>query len=387
MKVHNIAVVGCGAFAREFHLPHIRANPRLALAVVCDLDRDAAEACARQFGAGRSTDDWKRVVDDPGIDLILLATHTQLRSALILPAIQAGKPVYVEKPLAATQAEMLAIVRASRRAGVPVCVGHNRRSSPAVLELRRLVAKVRDGRTGWLPSVDRSGQGGRAPIPEQRQMQMLIRVNDDCRSWKDWVFADPEGILFAEMVHFIDVALWLNATPPVRVFAEGSARGNFSLAIRFEDGSTTTVHHTLAGHFDAPKELIEVALNHVSITLDHNVEIRQWGLDDEPFRRTYPFTVHGGGPAGSGIEGYYEAVAKGIERARKDGTPPPFLTPDKGHARHLDRFLDCIESGAENPCDVADALVVTRVALKLLDSVRLGIPLPVGPEDWHVPAV
>ena len=387
MKTHQIAVVGCGAFARQFHLPNIRANPRLALATVCDLDRDVAEACAREFGGDRFTDDWHSVVNDPSIDLILLATHTQLRSEFILPAVRAGKPVYVEKPLAATQEEMVTIVRASRQAGVPVCVGHNRRSSPAVLELRRLVAKVRGGRIGWLPSVDRSDQGTREPVPEQRQMQMLIRVNDDCRSWKDWVFADPEGILFAEMVHFIDVALWLNAFPPVRVFAEGSARGNFTLAIRFEDGSTTTVHHTLAGHFDAPKELIEVALNHVSIVFDHHVELRQWGLEDEPFRTMYPFTVHGGSQAGSGIEAYYEAVAKGVERARKEGTPPPFLTPDKGHARHLDRFLDCIENGGENPCDVVDAVVVTRVALKLLQSIRLGIPLPVGPEDWHVPAV
>jgi len=387
VKVHKIAVVGCGAFARMVHLPNIQANPRLELVSVCDVDADAARACRAEFGARKAVEDWHEVVDDPDVEVILLATHTGLRSQLIVPAVHAGKPVYVEKPLAATQEEMLEIVRTARATGVPVCVGHNRRSSPAVLDLKRLVEKVRDGRVGWPPSVDRSEGGRRERIPEQHQMQILMRVNDDCRSWKDWIFSDPEGILFAEMVHFIDVALWLNSAPPVRVFAEGSARGNFSLCIRFQDGSLTTIHHTLAGHFDAPKELIEVSLHHVSLVLDHYVELRQWGLADEPLRRMYPFTAHGGGPEGRGIEAYYQAVAEGFERSRADGTPAPFLMPDKGHARHLDRFLDRIEGTGENPCDVADAVVVTRVAMKLLQSVRLGLPVAVGPEDWHIPAI
>jgi hypothetical protein len=63
------------------------------------------------------------------------------------------------------------------------------------------------------------------------------------------------------------------------------------------------------------------------------------------------------------------------------------VSPDKGHARHLDRFLDCIEGNSENPCDVVSAVVVTRITMKLLESIRLGHPLPIGPEDWHIPAV
>jgi hypothetical protein len=60
---------------------------------------------------------------------------------------------------------------------------------------------------------------------------------------------------------------------------------------------------------------------------------------------------------------------------------------DQGRARHLDRFLDCIEGNGENPCDVVSAVTVTRITLKLLESIRLGQPLPIGQEDRHVPAV
>ncbi|UCD28229.1 MAG: Gfo/Idh/MocA family oxidoreductase [Planctomycetota bacterium] len=387
MSIHRIAVVGCGAIARDFHIPNIMANPRIELALTCDVDSSAAKECARQFKAGRASADWHEVVEDPDIDLILLTTHTNLRGELILPALKAGKPVYVEKPLANSLTEMLEIVGAVRETKVPVCVGHNRRSSPGILDLKRLLKKAVQGEGGWLPSVDRSHAGTREKLPEEQQIQILMRVNDDVRSWKDWIYHDREGILFAEMVHFIDVALWLNPTAPVRVFAEGSARGNFSLLIRFQDGSLTTIQHTLCGHFDYPKELIEISANYVTLTLDHHVELRQRGLIDEPFRITYPFMQQAGEDRLEGIEGFHQAVTRTFEEAQKKGTQPAFITPDKGHAAHLDRFLDCIEGKGENPCDVVAAVVVTRIALKLLESVRLGLPLPIGPEDWHIPDV
>ncbi len=385
MDNHRVALVGCGAFARMFLLPNIAANPRLKLAVTCDIDATAAEQCRVQFNADRSCADWHEIMGAKDVDLIVLATHTNLRGQLIIPALKAGKPVYVEKPLASTQEEMIEIVRAVRSTRVPVCVGHNKRSSPAILDLQRLIAKARASGPGWAPSVDRT-QGRRQPIPEESQMQILMRVNDDCRSWGDWIFWDPEGILFAEMVHFVDLALLFNSSPPVRVFAEGSARGNFALTIRFQDGSLTTMQQTLVGHFDAPKELYEVSLNHVSLAVDHYVELRQRGLPDEPFRRTYAFRHEGHDREIGGIDAFHKAVSEGFEKARRTGGPPPFIMPDKGHAAHLDRFVDCVEGKGPNPCDVDAAVIVTRVTLKLLQSIRLGMPLNVGPEDYHLPA-
>jgi len=386
-NVHRVAVVGCGAISRLVHLPNIDANPRTKLAVTCDLDSAAAEECRQQYGAKRACTDFHDVVNDPGVDVIVCATHTNLRSELIVPALQAGKPVYVEKPLANTLDEMLEILRVTRSTGVPVCVGHNRRSSPAILELKRLLEKAIQGPGGWPPSIDRSDGGARQSLPEEKQIQMLIRVNDDCRSWMDWIYDDQEGILFAEMVHFIDVALWLNPSPPVRVFAEGSSRGNFTLLIRFQDGSLTTIQHTLGGHFDYPKELYEISANHVTLALDHHIELRQRGLSDEPFRTTYPFRYDPNLPAVDSIDAYHQAVTDTFEQARKGGGRPAYISPDKGLTAHLDRFLDCIEGKGENPCSVVDAVVVTRIALKLLQSVRLGVPLPIGSEDWHIPQV
>jgi predicted dehydrogenase len=382
---HRVAIVGCGALAQSAHLPNAKANPRIELIATCDLDRDAAEHCRVTFGAKRSETDWRKIVAASDIDLCILCTHTNLRGEFIVPALESGKAVYTEKPLAPSRKEMIEILQANRRTGRPVCVGHNRRSSPAVLEFKRLLDKAKSGAQATRPSVDRSGTRGR--LPEEDAMQLLIRVNDDIRSWKDWIFWDEEGILFSEMVHFIDIALWLNDAHPVRAFVEGSPRGNFTIILRFSDGSITTMQHTMVGNFDYPKELFEATTRNITIAMDQHMEIRQCGLADEPNQKLFPYDEGSGWATKLGMNGYMAELAAEQKRAANSGTPARWLGVNKGHAQHLDRFLDHIEGRAENPCDVESAVSVNRIALKLLESARLGTPVAVNPEDWHVPSV
>ncbi len=383
-KTHRVAVVGCGALAQHAHLPNTVANPRLKLVATCDVDPQVAAECAQKFGAQRHETDWRRIVEADDIDLIILATHINLRGELIIPALKAGKPVYTEKPLSASREEMVAIIRTVRETGVPVCVGHNRRSSPAVQELVRLIKKARTSTEVVRPSVDRSPD--RRPIAEQGQTQILIRINDDVRSWKDWIFWDEEGIMFAEMVHFIDLALLFHNSPPVKVYAEGSARGNFVMTLRYADGSIANFHHTLVGNFDYPKELFEVTLNQVSLAMEQHIEVRQCGLPDEPLVRTFPFE-----PAsaqwveGEGVSAYYAGLEKEHAAAAAEGRPLRWINVIKGHADQLDRFVTHLEGGGANPCDVESSVPVNRLALKFLESVRLGLPVAVGPEDWDLP--
>ncbi len=381
-KKHRVAVVGCGALAKLVHLPNCAANPRVELIATCDLDAENAAQCRAQFGARRAETDWRKVIAAPDVDLCILATHTNLRGGFILPALEAGKPVYTEKPLAGEIPEMLEIARAARRTGVPVCVGHNRRSSPAILEVKRLLDKARVT-DGARPTVDRNPRRDR--IPEEAGLQLLMRINDDARSWKDWIFRDEAGIIFAEMVHFIDLALWFNPGHPARVFAEGSPRGNFAIVIRFDDGSLTTLQHTMVGHFDYPKELLEATCRNTTIAMDQHLEVRQCGLADEACLKTFPYAAGCEWAAGAGMAGYMQSLQQERAAAAAANRPARWLNVDKGHARHLDRFLAHLEGHGENPCGVESAVPVTRLALKILQSVRLGLPVAVGPADWHVP--
>ena len=383
MKRHRVAVIGCGALAQGQHLPNAQKNPRIDLVCTCDISRKTADYCRTTFGARRAETDWRKVVKADDVDVIIVATQHSLRGPIIIPALENGKPVYTEKPLAPDRAEISNIVETSRRTGVPVCVGHNRRSSPAMIEFRRLVEKAYRTKNPLPASVDRSHE--RKIIVEEKATQMLFRINDDIRSWKGWIFGDAEGILFAEMVHFMDLALWLNRSVPVRVFAEGSVRGNFTILLRFADGSLTTIQHSLVGNFNYPKELFEVSANNITIALDQHFEIRQMGLTDEPLLQTFPYAKESAWAKQRGMTGYFREMEQEVARAAKKKEPFRMPGVNKGHYEHFDRFLTHLEGKGENPCDVEGAAAVNFITLKLLDSVRSGMPVVIGPEDWDIP--
>ncbi|MBU4286509.1 MAG: Gfo/Idh/MocA family oxidoreductase [Kiritimatiellae bacterium] len=383
MKKHRMAIIGCGAMSQGTHFPNAQKNPRVDLICACDINRSVAEQCCAKFGAQRAETDWRKVVEAKDIDLIVLGTQHNIRGEVIIPALRHGKPVYTEKPLAPSRKEMFDIVYASRETKAPVCVGHNRRSSPAILEFTRLLDKAWQTQTATPPAVDRSAE--RKHIAEEKQMQLLIRVNDDIRSWKGWIFRDEEGVFFAEMVHFIDLALLFNRSRPVRGFAEGSARGNFTMILRFADGSITTLFHTMVGNFDYPKELFEATVHNVTIAMDQHIEIRQSGLKDESQLKTFPFSEGCDWSKEQGMTGYFHEMTRERQRAEQAGETPRWLNVNKGHYAHMDRFLDHLEGHGPNPNDVASAVPVNLIALKLLESVRLGLPVAIGPEDWQIP--
>lgn len=369
------AVVGCGNIARDAHLPNIVRCEEVVLDTVCDIQPDAARRAAADFGARRWCTDWREVVGSEEIDLVVLCTHTGLRAELIVTCLRAGRPVYTEKPMAGSEEDLDKILRCARQTGVPCCVGHNRRSGPAVLEFKRLFDKAsRTGASGP-PSVDRSC--GRHPrVREERQAQLLLRVNDDSRSWKDWVFEDRMGIIFVEMVHFADLALWFMDREPVEVSAVGSYVGNVASMIRFADDSLATLSHTMVGNFEYPKELYEGTVRNVTVAMDHHLEVRQCGLEDEAFR-TF-FSPSGGGQNAEdkrGIEAYYDAIERFELAGRPAGEHPATPGVDKGHLNHLRRFAQHIQGRGENPCPAEEAGKSTRVAMRMREAAETRDPV------------
>lgn len=130
----NFAVIGCGALARGMHIPNIAKSPETVLHTCCDLSDEALKECRDVHGALNISKDWHATVINPEVQALCLATTEKLRLPVIELACQYGKPVYVEKPLAQTLEEMYAIQKIVNDSGIPFCVGHNRRSSPAMLD-------------------------------------------------------------------------------------------------------------------------------------------------------------------------------------------------------------------------------------------------------------
>jgi xylose dehydrogenase (NAD/NADP) len=120
-------------------IPPIQASDRHELAAVASRDRDRGEAYAREWGIPRVHDSYETLIDDPDIDAIYNPLPNALHAAWTIRAVRAGKHVLCEKPLATTVADVDAIAREAKAAGVVVTEAFMYRHHPQTLRLKALV--------------------------------------------------------------------------------------------------------------------------------------------------------------------------------------------------------------------------------------------------------
>lgn len=120
--------------------------PEPRLEMLCDVPGDKARAMAEQFGFARSTEDWRALVTDPAIDLVSITTPNGLHRDMAIAALEAGKHVWCEKPMALTLDDAEAMTAAAARAGRTTQVGYNYIWNPAVLHAATLIADGAIGR-------------------------------------------------------------------------------------------------------------------------------------------------------------------------------------------------------------------------------------------------
>ncbi len=370
-KMFNMAVVGCGAMARQTHLPNILRHPEISLRWCCDRDENILRQTAGKFSPEKTAKDIKDIAGDPDCDAALLATHPEGRLELIKILASSGKHIYAEKPLADNMDDMLEIQRIVEESGVVLTVGHNRRKAPAMLEARNIFNKHRQNPVSEPWRWDRIG-GARPLTKQDEQTLILIRINDDYYSWKEWCYGEDAGILLLEINHFTDLAHYFLGTEPVSVSATGDAMMNVVLNMRFECGSICTIFDACVGSFAYPKELYEIYHKGGVIAVDHCLEVRTAGIPGEPFRRLYP---SGADPTSAGIESWHTRVIEQMRRHNDPSAPLAAPDPDKGHYEILDGFMRACRDGEENPCDAAAGSRAAAIVIKAAESLaRDGAP-------------
>jgi len=147
----GVAIIGAGYMGKCHAMAYTAAagtfdvplKPRLE--VLCDVDRANAEATARRYGFAHATDDWRRVIEDPRVEVVSITTPNALHAEMAIAALQAGKHVYCEKPMALTLADAEAMA-AARAASAKTLVGYNYIKNPAVIHARRIIEEGTIGR-------------------------------------------------------------------------------------------------------------------------------------------------------------------------------------------------------------------------------------------------
>lgn len=134
----KIGLIGTG-FMGACHALAFRAAPavfkdlpRLELSSLADVDADIANAAASAFGFANASTDWQTLVTDPAIDIVAITAPNFLHQPMAMAAIEAGKHVYCEKPLALDAKGAGTMTKAAEQAGVRTLVGYNYLHNPAI---------------------------------------------------------------------------------------------------------------------------------------------------------------------------------------------------------------------------------------------------------------
>jgi nucleoside-diphosphate-sugar epimerase/predicted dehydrogenase len=153
-RTFRVALVGCGRIS-AYHLAALKDIPGVEVCAVCDLDQQAAQECATLHGIRGCYTDMEAMVREVRPDVVHLVTPPRSHVALARIATRHSAHLYIEKPLASSEADAQLILDLAREAGVRVCPGHSRLFDPVFLEACR---RVRCGEIGRVISV-RAEQG------------------------------------------------------------------------------------------------------------------------------------------------------------------------------------------------------------------------------------
>jgi polar amino acid transport system substrate-binding protein len=260
---------------------------------------------------------------------IFIATRHDTHASFVVASLEAGKHVFVEKPLALDEKELEQIEEVvERRPELRLMVGYNRRFSPLVREARKVFQSVS------------------APLV------INYRVNAGLIPKDHWIQTEQGGgRILGEVCHFVDLLQYLTNSAPVSVYAVPVSAGNDQIpdqdnvivSLRFRDGSVGEITYLACGDYSMGKERIEIFGGGQSFIIDD-------------FR--------------SG-----EHYARGSRRV--------FKTPGKGHQEEVAAFISSIREGQQSPIAMDSLAATSRATFAVLDSLCTGLPQIVAPTTQY----
>jgi predicted dehydrogenase len=262
----NVGVMGTGGrgtgLARAF-----QGQPNVDVTYVCDVDEarvnEAAQAVAKVSGraAPRAVNDFRRMLDDKAVDMIVVATCNHWHAPAAILACAAGKHVYVEKPCSYTPREGEMLVQAARKHQKKVQMGNQRRSYAGVIRAideihKGVIGRVYLAQSWYQANRGSIGRGKAADVPKGLDYALWqgpaparpFHTNYLHYNWH-WFWHWGNGELGNNGVHIIDLCRWaLQADYPTRVTSSG---GRY----RFDDDQETPDTHVVSYEFEGRKQV------------------------------------------------------------------------------------------------------------------------------------
>ena len=256
----KVSFIGAGNYASKILIPAFKKSGVFLHSIASSRGVSGLHK-ARKFGFSQTTTSADGVCEDKGCNVVVVATRHHTHANFVLKALQAGKHVFVEKPLCLTLLELDSISNEyldNNTSGVCLFVGFNRRFSPHIQKIKSLLAEKK-GKKAFLMTVN-AGE-----IPSGHWTQD---------------FDIGGGRLLGEACHFVDLLRFLSGkkiTSYSCTSTNDQSRDTFTIQLRFEDQSIGTIHYFANGSKAFPKEKLEVFCDGGILQLNNFRSLRGFG--------------------------------------------------------------------------------------------------------------
>lgn len=320
----SVGFIGAGSFAQGNLIPAVRNIEGVALHTVCTASGASARTAQDQFGFKLSTTNSQELFLNENIGTVFIATRHNLHASFALEALKAGKNVFVEKPLALNDDELVSLsqfYRGSDEENMPaLMVGFNRRFAPLTKELKRY--------------FENSGE----------PMVVNCRVNAGYIPKNHWTQDPVEGggRILGDVCHFVDLIQFITGSRVVKVYAESISADNVSIVnndnlnitLKMANGSLGIITYLANADSSLPRERIEVTSGRKAAIIDN-------------FRNAY----------------FYRDG-----KVSKTGTG----TMDKGIREELKTFIRSVNSDRVSPIAFDELINTTLATFRILTSLSVG---------------
>jgi len=317
--VVGVGLIGAGNWGRNL-ARNFATLPQTELHYICDLSPVIRQTMAGLYPQTVVTDDMHAMLSDAKVDAVVVAVEAHLHHRVARAALEAGKHVYVEKPLTLASAEAQDLIDVARAQGLKLMVGHLLEYHPAVDYMKAMVDEGAVGKTLYLYF--------------QRVNLGIVRQNENV--W--WSLAP----------HDISVACYLFGAEPVSISASGQAYLQDDIEdvvfanLKFADGRMAHIHVSWLD----PHKIRKVTLvgEHKMVVFDDMEATEKVRIYDK------------GADVRRGVESYVEAIT-----LRNGDILIPRVAPGEPLRIECQHFVDCIVNDLSPRSDGMDGLRVVRV--------------------------
>jgi len=245
----GLGIIGAGNFTAMTMLPALK-KAKAPLVSIVSAKGVSGTSLAKKYSIAKSSTDYKQVINDPEVTLVMITTRHNLHAAMVVECLKHKKHVFVEKPLALNEEELDEIIK-NYDGSVTLTVGFNRRFSPHIQKMKQLL--------------------GSAP------MNVIATMNAGNIPMNVWVhdMKVGGGRIIGEACHYIDLVCFLTGSKVISVCMNAMGNNpaqntdNASILLKYENGSTGVINYFSNGSKAYSKERVEVYSQDRTLVMDN----------------------------------------------------------------------------------------------------------------------